>query len=230
MQRSNFHAFSQDAVLRNAQEFGRRWLQSLQARLTNLKSFGAPVFVAVAYYIGAQAAFAIGTFSDRIFAPFWPPNIVLFCALLLVPKRQWWLYIAATFPAHVIAEMGVGMPAVQLLVAFATNCMLAISSAFGVRWFLRQPPWLWTMRNASIYLAITAGVAPALSAFGGAFVQILSGGSIARYGTFWGNWYLANALGSVTLGPVFLIWFSRPSEAEQLSTRRKTEAALVAFS
>jgi signal transduction histidine kinase len=230
MQRSNLHAFSHDAVLRNAQELARRWWHPFQVRLTNLKSLGTPVLVAIAYYIGAQAAFAIGTFSDRIFAPFWPPNIVLFCTLLLVPKRQWWLYIAATFPAHAIAEIGVGMPAAQLLVAFVTNCTLAISSAFGIRWFLRQPPWFGTMRNASIYLVVTAGVAPALSALGGAFVQILSGGSIDRYWTFWGNWYIANALASVTLGPVFLIWFSRPSEAEQLSTRRKTEAALVAFS
>jgi len=45
MQRSSLHAFSHDAVLRNAQEFARRWLQSLQARLTKFKSFGAPVFV-----------------------------------------------------------------------------------------------------------------------------------------------------------------------------------------
>jgi len=214
MQRSSLHAFSHDAVSRNGQEFTRRWLQSLQARLTKFKSFGTPVFVAIAYYIGAQAAFAIGTFSDRIFAPFWPPNIVLFCTLLLVPKRQWWLYIAATFPAHAIAEIGVGMPVAQLLVAFATNCVLAASNAFGVRWFLKQPPWFGTMRNASIYLLVAAGIGPALSALGGAFVQILSGGSIARYWTFWGNWYIANALASVTLGPVFLIWFSRPSEAE----------------
>ncbi len=40
-----------------------------------------PVLVAVAYFLAAEAAFFIGTLSDRIFAPFWPPNIVLFCAL-----------------------------------------------------------------------------------------------------------------------------------------------------
>src|SRR4030095_5074196 len=129
MRRSSLYAFSHDLVSRNAQEFARRCLQLFQVRLTNLKSFGAPVFVAIAYYVGAQAAFAIGTFSDRIFAPFWPPNIVLFCTLLLVPKRQWWLYIAATFPAHALAEIAVGMPAGQLFVAFATNCVVAVLNA-----------------------------------------------------------------------------------------------------
>jgi signal transduction histidine kinase len=230
MHRSDLHTFSNDAVLRSGQKFARRRLQSLQGRrLTNLKSFGPPVLVAIAYYVGAQAAFAIGTFSDRIFAPFWPPNIVLFCALLLVPKRQWWLYIAATFPAHAIAEIGVGMPVAQLLVAFGTNCTLAILNAFGVRCFLKHPPWFGTLWNAFIYLLVTAGAGPAIAALGGAFVQILGGGSIVNYWTFWGNWYIANALASVTLGPVFLIWFSRPSEAEQLSPHRKVEAALLAL-
>ena len=219
------------AVLRNARAFARRWPQSLWLRfLKHPKRFGSLVFVAIAYYLGAQAAFAIGTFSDRIFAPFWPPNIVLFCTLLLVPKRQWWLYIAATFPAHVIAEIAVGMPVAQLLVAFGTNCSLAILNAFGVQRFLRQPPWFGTLLHASIYLLVTAGVGPALSAFGGAFVQILSGAHFDNYWTFWGNWYIANALASVTLGPVFLIWFGRSSEAERFSPQRKIEAVILALS
>ena len=229
MRRSSLYAFSHDLVSRNAQEFARRCLQLFQVRLTNLKSFGAPVFVAIAYYVGAQAAFAIGTFSDRIFAPFWPPNIVLFCALLLLPKRQWWLYIAATFPAHVIAEVGVGMPAAQLLVAFATNCTLAILNAIGVRRFLRQPLWFGTLWNASIYLLVTAGFGTAIVALGGAFVQILGGGRTVNYWTFWGDWYIANALASVTLGPVFLSWFNRPSQAERLTSRRKAEAVILAL-
>ena len=218
-------------MLRNARAFARRWPQSFWLRfLKHPKRFGTLVFVAIAYYLGAQAAFAIGTFSDRIFAPFWPPNIVLFCTLLLVPKRQWWLYIAATFPAHVIAEIAVGMPVAQLLVAFGTNCSLAILNAFGVQWLLRQPPWFGTLWHASIYLLVTAGVGPALSAFGGAFVQILSGAHLDKYWNFWGNWYMANALASVTLGPVFLIWFDRSSEAERFSPQRKVEAAILALS
>src|SRR5262245_59830763 len=91
---------------------GQRWLQSARVQLPpSLKSLLAPFLVAIAYYLGAQAAFWIGTLSDRIFAPFCPPNIILFCALILVPKRKWWLYIAAAFPAHVVAEITVAMPA-----------------------------------------------------------------------------------------------------------------------
>jgi signal transduction histidine kinase len=218
-------------LLLRPQEFRQRWLKPARAQLPPwLKSFRAPFLLAIAYYAGAQAAFLIGTLSDRIFAPFWPPNVILFCALLVTPQRQWWLYIAAVFPAHIAAETTVGMSAAQALVAFGTNCMVAILSAVGVRRFLREPPWFATLRNAAIYILITAGVSPAISALGGAFVQILGGGSIANYWTYWGNWCIANALGSVTLGPVFLSWFSPHPDGPRVASRRKTEAIILALS
>lgn len=188
-----------------------------------------PLFVAVAYYLGALAAFEIGTLTDRIFAPFWPPNVVLFCALILVPARRWWLYIAAVFPAHVLAEATVGMPAAQVLVAFGTNCLVATINAWGVQRFLKEPPWFGTLRSASIYVLLAAGIGPAAAAFGGAFVQVLGDGSIDKYWAYWGNWYISNALGSMTLGPVFLTRFDRRSWAGRFNLRRITEGLLLAI-
>src|SRR5207253_3750458 len=135
-------------------------------------SLQGPALVALIYFLGAEAAFYIGTLSDQIFALFWPPNVVLFCALLIAPQRRWWLYIAAAFPAHVIAELGVGMPAPQLLVAFATNCMVALLNAYCIRRLIGGPPWFGTFHAAFVYIAITAGLSPALSALGGAFVPV----------------------------------------------------------
>lgn len=180
--------------------------QSLPWR--TVRRLQGPLLVALAYYLGAEAAFYIGTLSDKIFALFWPPNVILFFALVIAPQRQWWLYIAAALPAHVVAEMGVGMPVLQLLVAFVTNCMVAVLSAYAVRRFIGDPPRFDTFQNAALYIFITAGPCPAISAFGGAFVPILGGGSISDYWLFWSHWYLANALPNLTLGPVFLIWFS----------------------
>jgi signal transduction histidine kinase len=188
-----------------------------------------PLLLALAYFLGAEAAFYIGTLSDRIFALFWPPNVILFCALMIVPQRDWWLYIAAAFPAHVVAELGVGMPAPQLLVAFATNCMVALLNAYAVRRFAGDPPWLGTFRKASTYIVITAGIGPAVSALGGAFVPILGGGAFADYWLFWLHWYLANALPNLTLGPVFLIWLSDGAKWERWKpSRRHIERALLA--
>src|SRR5690606_18874843 len=111
--------------------------------------------VALAYYVGAEIAFAIGTLSDRIFAPFWPPNIVLFCALMVTRFERWWVYILAAFPAHVIAELRIGMGAQQLLVAFVSNGLVAVVNAYAVRRLLRRPPWFSSLRKMLLYIAIT---------------------------------------------------------------------------
>jgi signal transduction histidine kinase len=198
------------------------WLRGSTASLQG------PALVALIYFLGAEAAFYIGTLSDHIFALFWPPNVVLFCALLIVPQRRWWLYIAAAFPAHVIAELGVGMPAPQLLVAFATNCMVALLNAYGVRRFVGDPPWFGTFQKASLYIVIAAGVSPALSALGGAFVPILGGGALSNYWTYWAHWYVANALSNLTIGPVFLIWFAGGTRwSRWIPSRRYIEPAIL---
>lgn len=181
----------------------------VQARFWRpVESLFGPLLLALTYYLGAQAAFYIGTLSDKIFALFWPPNVILFCALMSVPKRRWWFYIAAAFPAHVIAEHGVGMPAPQILLAFVTNCTIAVLNAYAVRKYVGDSPWFGSLRKASIYITITAGIGPGITALGGAFVPILGGGSVESYWIFYAHWFLANALPNLTLGPVFLIWFS----------------------
>jgi signal transduction histidine kinase len=189
-----------DAARVSTLSSARRWL--LGNRM--------PLLVGLAYYLGAQFAFLIGTLSDQVFALFWPPNVILFCALLFRPWREWLTLIAAASVAHVVAEVGVGMPVPQLLVAFATNCLVALLNAYAVRRLLDPPPWLGTFRRMGVYILITAGISPAIAALGGAFVPILGGGSIQDYWLFWSLWYLANALPSVTLGPVLMIWLAEP--------------------
>src|SRR5215469_12999211 len=187
------------------------------------------LLVGVAYFIGAEAAFLIGTLSDDIFAPFWPPNVILFCALLLAPRRHWWVYVVATFPAHVVAELGIGMPAPQWLVAFASNCVVAVLNAYLVQTALVEPPWLGSLRKASLYILITAVASPAVAALGGAFVPIFGGGAVNDYFVFWGQWYLSNALGYLTLGPIFLILFSEGAKSlSSVSLRLLLEAILLA--
>src|SRR5215471_17872058 len=172
---------AKSSVLLRQHEFGHRWWHS--ARFAPWLHFRGPLFVAFAYYLGAQGAFLIGTLSDRIFAPFWPPNIILLCALLFAPMRLWWVYVAAVFPAHLLAEATVGMAPAQAVVAFSTNCLMAVLGAYGVRRFIPAPPWFGTLRQTAIYIAITAGVSPIIAALGGAFVQILGGGGTANYWT-----------------------------------------------
>jgi signal transduction histidine kinase/integral membrane sensor domain MASE1 len=191
-------------------------------------ALAGPIFVAALYLLGAEAAFLIGTLSDKIFAPFWPPNIVLFCALLMVPPRSWWLYVLATIPAHVIAELTVGMPASQMLVAFLTNWAVAILSAVAARHLLGSLPWFDSPGKTGIYIAITALATPALVALGGAFVPILGGGEIQHYWAFWAQWYTSNAVSSLALGSLALAWLSQGGRSEQWRSRDLFEASLLA--
>ena len=209
-------------------------LDKLRAADTGWRSVGmllkGPMLLSIAYYLGAQAAFFLGTLSDRIFAPFWPPNVILFCALLFVPYKRWWHYAAAAIPAHILAELQVGMPMLQIAVAFVTNCMVAFLSAAGVRGLLGGPPWLDSFQRASVYVVITAVVSPGVAALGGAFVRISEGAALEFYGLFWAQWYLANALASLTLGPAILTcaeW--RTDLAGSRSRWRQGEALLVAI-
>jgi PAS domain S-box-containing protein len=186
------------------------------------------LLVALAYFVGAELAFFIGTLSDKIFAPFWPPNIVLFCVFLLVPIRRWWLYTLVAFPAHVVAELGVGMTMPALLVAFATNWAVAALNAGAVKLYAGGRPWLGDPRKALIYVGATALVSPAIVALGGAFVPIMSGGTIGQYWDFWAQWYASNALGSLTLAPVVLTWLCEPwPPISQTSQLRRLEALLL---
>ena len=193
-------------------------------------SLPALIGIGVAYFVGAKVAFLIGTASDKIFAPFWPPNIILFCALVFTPPARWWLTIAAVFPAHAIAELSVGMRTEPLLIAFATNCLVAVLNAISVRWLLGGAPWFGTVNKAVAYIVATASINPAITAFGGAFVPILSGGHWGDYWLCWSAWFLGNALAALTLGPIFLTWTNTgwPDLVRTTRLRRGLEAALLA--
>jgi signal transduction histidine kinase len=207
-------------------------LRALHARVLNwFAEASRPLLVAVAYYLGAEAAFLVGTLSDKVFAPFWPPNVILFCALVFVPYRRWWLYIAFSFPAHVIAELGVGMTWPPLIVAFATNCSVAAMNAFGVRYLLGEPPWFDNFRKAISYVMLTAVASPAIVAFGGAFVRSDGIGDLDNYWTFWAQWYAGNALVFLSVGPVLLAWFGdRPKRWWELALNEHlAEGTLLAM-
>jgi signal transduction histidine kinase len=188
-----------------------------------------PVLVALAYYVGAVSAFVIGTLSDHIFAPFWPPNVILFVALLRSPPRRWPAFILAAFPAHVAAESLVGMPPTQMLTAFATNCLVAVLNAVAVRRLVGRSNWFASVRGVLRYLIIAVVAVPAACALVGAFVQISGGGPHEDYWEFWSNWFVGNALGFITLGPAFLIWLE-PGALSSLfrKSRRIIEAEAMA--
>lgn len=206
------------------------WEPIVSVRFRPLWLTLGPLLTAILYYLGAEAAFAIGTLTQQ-FAPFWPPNVVLLCALLVAPRRHWPLYIAAAFPAHVLAERGVAMPLPQLLAAFGCNVSVALLNAIALSRILRDPVGLRSVRNASLYILVAVIVNPGIVALAAGFEPTLGDGDPQHYWQFWWRWYLANALGNLTLAPIFLTWFwnASPLRWETPRRARLLEALFLTF-
>src|SRR6185436_17547261 len=78
------------------------------------------LLLCIAYYLGAKLGFLLN-FPGTPLSVFWPPNAILMAALILVPKRQWWLYLLAVLPAHLIAQWQNALPATAILGWYVTN-------------------------------------------------------------------------------------------------------------
>jgi len=208
---------------------GARRLSSLRWALPPRSEVAKALGVGVAYYVGAELAFWVGTLT-YFFAPLWPPNMILLCALLMAPYRSWWLYIAAVLPAHIAAETRVGMQALPLLGAFICNVALALSSAAGLRRLSAGPPWLDGLAKAWTFILVVAIGAPALVASGVAALGWLSRGTLG--GTeFAMRWGVANLLGGVALAPIFVTWIGEGRAwLRGISAWRALEASCLTLS
>lgn len=185
------------------------------------------VIVAVAYYIGAELAFWIGTLS-YFFAPLWPPNMILFAALLQAPFRVWWLYVALAFPAHIVAEMGMGMQALPLVGAFACNMALALIAAMGIRRFSNGPPWIDSLTKAWRFIGIAAVGAPMLVGVGIALLGWVTDDQVGGL-LFAARWGTANMLGGIALAPIFVTWIGEGLDwLKQIQRPRALEAGALA--
>ena len=184
--------------------------------------------VSLAYYVGSEVAFWIGTLS-HFFAPLWPPNMILFSVLLAAPYRMWWLYVAAVLPAHIAAETGVGMHTLPLLGAFAANIALALCAAVGLRRLSDGPPWLDTLAKAWTFILVVSIGGPGLVAAAIAALAWLSDGLVGSL-QFAARWGIANVLGGLALGPIFVTWVGEgPGWLRQIPPRRIAEAAVLAI-
>jgi len=94
------------------------------------------IMVGLAYYVGTRIGFAL-TPSGQPNSAFWPPNAILLAALLLAPYRIWWFLVLAVFPAHIFAQLKVGVPVWTAAAWFVTNTSEALIGAFCIARFVQ---------------------------------------------------------------------------------------------
>ena len=183
------------------------------------------LIVAAGYYIGANFGF-IMRLPPTTPSVMWPPNAILTATLLLAPPRRWPLYLLAAFPAHLAAELGIGLPPAFVLAVFVTNCSEALIGAAIVHRFSDAPGRFDTLLRVVSFIVGAVVLGPFLSSFLDAGVVTTLLGE--PYWPVFRARFFSNVLTELTLVPAVAIvataggrWLARAP------LQRKIEAALL---
>src|SRR5712672_279393 len=121
------------------------------------------------FAIAYSLAYGYGSyFSQLAAAPLWFPDSVLLCALLLVPRKKWWLYILVTSAIRLMPWPHRAVPDWFVFATTVNDVLKALLAAYCLRYIARVPAYLNSLRAFASYLVIAVLVGPMLSAFAGA--------------------------------------------------------------
>jgi PAS domain S-box-containing protein len=185
----------------------------------------AAVIIGVAYYVGARLGFAL-TFQPHPVSTLWPPNSILFAALLLAPTRWWWFLLLAVFPAHLFVEVNAGVPLSMILCWFVSNCSEALIGATFVRFMIHEHPRLDSTYQVSVFI-VAALVGPFLSSFLDSFFVMLNRFGDSGYWDVFRMRFFSNVLAAVTVAPLILTWATGGFRSRSTPLSRYIEAAIL---
>ena len=155
---------------------------------------------AVAFYFAYRYAMS---FSHATASPFWFPDSVLLCTLLLVPPDRWWMFVLAALPIRLLAPVSAGIPLWFLLTTFAIDSTKGLLAAVALRRFLSNPIRFETVREFALYSLFVMLLIPAAAAFAGAGARHFLG---FDYWPAWEQWFLGNVLTHLIVTPVIFYW------------------------
>ncbi|BES73114.1 hypothetical protein RE428_41320 [Marinobacter nanhaiticus D15-8W] len=195
------------------------------AEFTGSKAIVLACLTGILYFIGAWVGVTQTITPDGI-AIIWPPNAVLLTALLITPRREWWLIAVAVIVAECVADV----PAFPLwaAVGFAfTNLFEAVLAAFLIRRFAGEGFSFQTVRQLSVFLVSAPLVASAFAAIIGAGIYVALGRTDNSFFALWRLWWFGDALGLLLLTPLLLsVWHSLKGNW-RIDRARSGELALV---
>jgi PAS domain S-box-containing protein len=182
---------------------------------------GIPLY-AVAYYFAYRSGMS---FSQAAASPFWFPDSVLLCALLMTRPGLWWIFILLPLPIRLTAEVSEGIPLWFLLATYAIDSGKGLLAALALRRYIGPTFRLHTVREVATFFLFAVLLVPAVAAFFGAAARSMLGHD---YWLSWEQWLLGNALSQMVVTPVILYWGLGISwKAGRPGTKRWVEAALV---
>lgn len=165
---------------------------------------GAAAAVAVVYYAGAKLGLAL-TFAPYPISVLWPPNALLFAALLLVPPSRWWALILGVLPAHLLAELQGGVPSAMVLCWYVSNVSEALLGALTVRLFAGSLDGLDRLREVTVFCGAALFASTFSSFLDAGFVRLIGWGEVG-YWDLWRARLFTNVLTSLVFVPLAVTW------------------------
>jgi PAS domain S-box-containing protein len=224
------HELPADAEL--AAAVGRRRVSSVAGAGTSpyLRVVLSATLVAIAYALTARLGAEL-RFPDVPVSAVWVPNAIVLAALLLAPRRHWWIYLAVLLPVHLLVQMvWIDNPPLRALIQYVVNCGTALIAAFALNAFVPDLQRIDRMRTAIVFILLAGLMAPVVSSvlLAAAFV------ALRITDAFWLTITaraLTNSLAILTVVPLALHAAARLREGDSnLQPARATEAILLAVS
>ena len=199
-------------MLERADNFSRvtplREKDTLSQPGPNLVVAATAFFVFAGYYFGAKIGFAL-TFHPHPVSVLWPPNAILLAALLLTPKRVWWILLLAGFSAHWLVQSQSDVPPRMIFCWFISNSCEALIGAGSIRYLIGTSVRLDRLRNVAIFCLCGVFLGPFLSSFlDSAFVAMNHWGK----GGYWEIWrirFTSNVLAALTITSLIVAWVTK---------------------
>jgi PAS domain S-box-containing protein len=189
--------------------------------------WGGAAAVALVYFLIALVGQALA-FPSAPVSVLWLPNALLIGVLLVAPRRQWWVYLLAILPVHLLAQFPLlDVPVRPAVLQYFVDCTIALIGALA---FARAPSraWRFDRVRSVVYLIVVGGaLVPATTAVLVAGEFLIFGAQPFAWATV-GAHALANAFATLTLVPLIARgaeWLG--SERRPPTPLRGAEAALT---
>ena len=201
-------------------------LRSQPRQSRALPPLALTLVVAAGYYLGAQIGLAL-TFTPATTSVLWPPNAILTAALLMTPRRLWWVCLAAALPAHILLEIGAGFSATLSALLFVTNCSEALLAVIAVRALSDAPDRFDSFRRVAAFIGGAGLLAPIVSSFADAAVV-----TVLRHEAYWDVWRVrvfANVLTELSVAPAIILGWRAAHRLLTQGPRARWLAEAIAF-
>lgn len=160
-------------------------------------------FVAV-YFIAFQIAYLFPD-AQNILLAIWPASGIGLAALLLSPRRLWFVILASFFIVGNISNLMIDRPLFNSIGFMIANVIESYACAWVIVRWCGEDIRFNTVKEISalIFGAIVVNAVTAVIGGGTAWIA-----SISPFWSFWTFWWIADGLGILILAPLIVVWAS----------------------